>query len=60
MYVSEQILLFLSREGTQSRAAIEAETGYKRTKVVEELKLLMKTGQVKQVGEGRAIKYKLA
>jgi ATP-dependent DNA helicase RecG len=57
--LGESILLLLSEKGALSRAEIEEHTGFKRTKVLEELKQLIATNKVEIIGSNRGTQYRL-
>lgn len=57
--LSESILLLLSEKGALSRAEIEAHTGFKRTRVLEELEPLIGDGLIEMIGRGPSSKYRI-
>lgn len=57
--LSEMILRLLSEKGELSRVEIEESTGFKRTKVLNELQELMSKGKIKMVGKGPATAYRI-
>ena len=57
--LGESILFLLSEKGALSRAEIEEYTGFKRTKVLEELKQLIDANKVEMIGSNRGTQYRL-
>ena len=52
-------MFLLSEKGALSRAEIEEYTGFKRTKVLEELKQLIDANKVEMIGSNRGTQYRL-
>ena len=57
--LNESILLFLSEKGALSRAEIEEHTGFKRTKVLDELGQMLSDGKIEVIGSGPYTKYRI-
>lgn len=57
--LGEIILLLLSDKGALSRVEIEEHTGFKRTKVLDELGQMLSDGRIKVIGSGPSTKYRI-
>ncbi len=57
--LEESILLLLSEKGTISRTEIEEYTGFKRTKVLKEIKKLIEANKIEMIGSNRSTQYRL-
>jgi len=57
--LGESILVLLSEKGTVSRADIEERTGFKRTRVLQELKQLLDAEMIETTGNNRGTQYRL-
>ena len=57
--LGESILVLLSEKGTVSRADIEERTGFKRTRILQELKQLLDAEMIETTGNNRGTQYRL-